>query len=79
MSMLLQNEPFRGNPAAVCLLNSWLDDASLLKVAAENNLSATAFLVRGDGATNSVGSRPVAEIRLAATRPWRPLMLCSKF
>jgi len=41
------DQPFAGNPAAVCLLNSWLDDALLLKVAAENNLSATAFLVPG--------------------------------
>src|SRR5262249_10115391 len=39
--------PYSGNPAAVCLLDSWLDDAWLRKVAAENNLSATAFLVRG--------------------------------
>jgi PhzF family phenazine biosynthesis protein len=37
--------PFSGNPAAVCLLDSWLDDSSLRKVAAENNLFATAFLV----------------------------------
>ncbi|HEY3973875.1 MAG TPA: PhzF family phenazine biosynthesis protein [Candidatus Sulfotelmatobacter sp.] len=37
--------PFRGNPAAVCLLNAWLDDEMLRKVAAENNLSETAFLV----------------------------------
>ncbi len=37
--------PFSGNPAAVCLLDSWLDDGLLLKVAAENNLFATAFLV----------------------------------
>jgi PhzF family phenazine biosynthesis protein len=36
---------FTGNPAAVCLLDFWLDDASLRKVAAENNLPATAFLV----------------------------------
>jgi len=36
---------FTGNPAAVCLLNSPLDDGQLSKVAAENNLSATAFLV----------------------------------
>ncbi len=36
---------FSGNPAAVCFLDSWLDDRQLLKVAAENNLSATAFLV----------------------------------
>jgi len=39
------DRPFSGNPAAVCLLNSWLDDRLLRKVAAENNLSATAFLV----------------------------------
>lgn len=37
--------PVSGNPAAVCLLNSWLDDQVLLKVAAENNFPATAFLV----------------------------------
>lgn len=37
--------PYSGNPAAICLLDSWLDDAWLRKVAAENNLSATAFLV----------------------------------
>jgi len=36
---------FTGNPAAVCLLDAWLDDESLRKVAAENNLSETAFLV----------------------------------
>ena len=39
------DRPFRGNPAAVCFLDFWLDDASLRKVAAENNLPATAFLV----------------------------------
>ena len=38
-------EPFAGNPAAVCPLNGWLDEPMLRKVAAENNLSATAFFV----------------------------------
>ncbi len=37
---------FAGNPAAVCLLGSWPDDARLQHVAAEMNLSETAFLVR---------------------------------
>lgn len=37
---------FQGNPAAVCFLDRWLDDGLLRKVAAENNLPATAFLVR---------------------------------
>jgi PhzF family phenazine biosynthesis protein len=41
--------PFAGNPAAVCPLANWLDDELLLAVAAENNLSETAFFVpRGE-------------------------------
>jgi PhzF family phenazine biosynthesis protein len=36
---------FTGNPAAVMPLDEWLDDAMLLAIAAENNLSETAFLV----------------------------------
>ena len=39
------SSPFRGNPAAICLLDVWLDDRLLRKVAAEINLSETAFLV----------------------------------
>jgi PhzF family phenazine biosynthesis protein len=43
---------FEGNPAAVMPLSDWLDDAVLQKIAAENNLSETAFLVASgdDGA-----------------------------
>ncbi|MGK7393032.1 MAG: PhzF family phenazine biosynthesis protein [Candidatus Cyclobacteriaceae bacterium M3_2C_046] len=37
---------FAGNPAAVCPLDSWLDTDIMQKIAAENNLSETAFLVR---------------------------------
>jgi len=36
---------FHGNPAAVCLLDEWLPEATLQNIAAENNLSETAFLV----------------------------------
>ena len=39
------NEVFKGNPAAVCPLETWLDDALLQGIAAENNLSETAFFV----------------------------------
>ncbi len=42
-------EIFCGNPAAVCPLEYWLDDVVLQAIAAENNLSETAFFVdRGD-------------------------------
>ncbi len=37
---------FSGNPAGVCLLNEWPEDAVLQSIAAENNLSETAFLVK---------------------------------
>ncbi len=37
--------PFTGNPAAVCPLDSWLPDAVMQAIAAENNLSETAFFV----------------------------------
>ncbi|MFP4207996.1 MAG: PhzF family phenazine biosynthesis protein [Wenzhouxiangella sp.] len=41
---------FEGNPAAVVALDDWLDDAVLQAIAAENNLSETAFFVaEGDG------------------------------
>jgi PhzF family phenazine biosynthesis protein len=38
-------EIFHGNPAAVCPLEKWLPDATLQNIAAENNLSETAFTV----------------------------------
>ncbi len=37
---------FSGNPAAVCILDAWLDDSRLQSIAGENNLSETAFLVQ---------------------------------
>ena len=37
---------FGGNPAAVCPLDEWLDDKTLQNIAAENNLSETAFFVK---------------------------------
>lgn len=39
------DRPFTGNPAAVMPLDSWLPDAMLQAIAAENNLSETAFTV----------------------------------
>jgi len=36
--------PFEGNPAAVCPLPAWLPDRLMQSIAAENNLSETAFL-----------------------------------
>lgn len=41
---------FEGNPAAVCIMEKWISDDTMQKIAAENNLSETAFAVKeGDG------------------------------
>ncbi|MDE0879716.1 MAG: PhzF family phenazine biosynthesis protein [Sphingomonas bacterium] len=40
--------PFSGNPAAVIPLSTWLDDDLLQRIAEENNLSETAFIVPSD-------------------------------
>lgn len=37
--------PFTGNPAAVCPLDAWLPAETMQAIAAENNLSETAFFV----------------------------------
>ncbi len=40
------NETFAGNQAGVCVLDEWLPEGTLQKIAAQNNLSETAFVVR---------------------------------
>ncbi len=37
---------FYGNPAAVCILDSWLDEGLMQQIASENNLAETAFVVK---------------------------------
>ena len=39
---------FKGNPAAVLVLDDWLDDALMQNIALENNLAETAFVKRID-------------------------------
>lgn len=59
--------PFIGNPAAVMPLSRWLDDAVLQRIAAENNLSETAFLVPctdGEADHELRWFTPVAEVAL---------------
>lgn len=38
------NRLFGGNPAAVCLLDHWLEDSILQSIAMENNLAETVFI-----------------------------------
>ena len=55
---------FSGNPAAVCLLDAWLDDGVLQSIAAENNLSETAFLVSRGEMFELRWFTPAAEVAL---------------
>jgi len=55
---------FSGNPAAVCLLEAWLPDTTLQAIAAENNLSETAFLVRHGEEVEVRWFTPLIEVKL---------------
>jgi PhzF family phenazine biosynthesis protein len=58
------SEVFAGNPAAVCLLDAWIDDRKLQSIAAENNLSETAFLVRNEDGFDLRWFTPMTEVAL---------------
>jgi len=57
-------QAFAGNPAAVCPLDDWLPDATLQAIAAENNLSETAFLVKRGGDYDLRWFTPAIEVDL---------------
>ena len=56
---------FAGNPAAVCPLESWLETKVMQAIAAENNLSETAFFIANGDAYDIRWFTPKAEIDLA--------------
>ncbi len=57
-------EVFKGNPAAVCPLDQWLPDDAMQNIAAENNLSETAFLVKEDADYHIRWFTPTSEVDL---------------
>lgn len=70
---------FKGNPAAVCLLDKWLSDDTLQNIAKENNLSETAFTVKMIITTNYVGLLPVEKSICAVMPPWQRLLFFLDF
>ncbi len=58
------DERFRGNPAAVCILQEWLPDELLQSIAAENNLAETAFVVEKNGSCELRWFTPEVEVDL---------------
>ncbi len=58
------NRPFSGNPAAVCVMDNWPSDSSMMNLAMENNLSETAFIVKEDCGYHLRWFTPGTEIEL---------------
>lgn len=80
---------FSGNPAAVCVMDSWLDEPVMRGIAVENNLSETAFAVREGDAYRLRWFTPGGEVELCGhatlatayvvTRFVEPGLRCVKF
>jgi len=58
------NQLFGGNPAAICPLTDWLPDNIMQKLAAENNLSETAFFVPEENGFRIRWFTPTVEVKL---------------
>ena len=58
------DQPFHGNPAAVCLLRGPRDEEWMQQVASEMNLSKTAFLERRENGFGLRWFTPTAEVDL---------------
>ena len=64
---------FGGNPAAVCVVDEWPEDALMQAIAEENNLAETAFCTK----EREVGERGMlqyAKARLRAAKAWKSLV-----
>lgn len=57
-------KPFRGNPAAVCIVDDTVTAELMQQIAAENNLSETAFVYPKNGQFNLRWFTPVVEVPL---------------
>ena len=58
------DELFKGNPAGVCVLDKALDDKTMQSIAAENNLSETAFIKKNNNGYDLKWFTPETEIDL---------------
>ena len=55
---------FAGNPAAICPLDTWLEDEKLLSIAEENNLSETAYFIKTENGFHIRWFTPTTEVDL---------------
>ena len=76
------NQLFSGNPAAICPLSSWIADNLMQKIAQENNLSETAFIVPAEDKKKEkkydmrfAGLHQQKKLIYVDMPPWEQLML----
>ena len=72
-------DSFRGNPAAVCPLSEWLDEQLMQAIAAQNNLSETAFLLRDADRYQIRWFTPAAEVPLCGHATLAAAFVISRF
>lgn len=70
---------FGGNPAAICPLDSWLPDATMQAIAAENNLAETAFFVNGSDGYTLRWFTPSVEVDLCGHATLASALIVFKF
>ena len=68
------DKPFSGNPAAVCIMDSWPSEESMMKLAMENNLSETAFIVKEEAGYHLRGLLRGQRLNCAGMPHWPPHM-----
>jgi predicted PhzF superfamily epimerase YddE/YHI9 len=57
-------QPFKGNPAAICLLDTPISDVLMQSIASENNVAETAFLSSGSDGYTLRWFSPIREMPL---------------
>jgi PhzF family phenazine biosynthesis protein len=70
---------FKGNPAGVCILNEFPDRDVMRNIAAENNLSETAFVVKRNGFYNIKWFTPAEEVDLCGHATLGSAYVISRF
>lgn len=70
---------FEGNPAGICVLESWISDEFMQKIAMENNLSETAFTVKENGSYRLRWFTPGGEIDLCGHATLATAFILSNF
>lgn len=70
---------FGGNPSGVCVLDDWIDIEQMQRIASENNLSETAFVMKRENHYDLKWFTPVSEIDLCGHATLGTAYVISRF